>query len=166
MLVLSVWSEVQTVCIWSSWCHWFSKTPSPLASFKSRLVLPFLYRLTQAVLEKRSLNGYSSSSSNISSSPSCPPMLKWCNCNCFFVNKSNYKFSIFLLYLPCFNGYFPNEHGLSSPPSFPLHLFQKKTFGDKQRTGFYGVDTLLCHPINTKYWTKLSTGLWWPDIIY
>ena len=38
------------------------KTPSSLASFKSRLVLPFWYRLTQVVLEKRSLNGCSSSS--------------------------------------------------------------------------------------------------------
>jgi len=35
------------------------KTPSSLASFKSRLVLPFWYRLTQVVLEKRPLNGYS-----------------------------------------------------------------------------------------------------------
>jgi len=39
-------------------CH--PKTPSSLASFKSRLVLPFWYWLTQAVLEKRSLNGGSS----------------------------------------------------------------------------------------------------------
>ena len=31
------------------------KTPSSLASFKSRQVLPFWYRLTQAVLEKRPL---------------------------------------------------------------------------------------------------------------
>jgi len=35
-----------------------------LASFKSRLVLPFWYRLTQVVLEKRPLNGCSSSSCN------------------------------------------------------------------------------------------------------
>ena len=35
------------------------KTPSSLASFKSRLVLPFWYRLTQVVLEKRPLNGCS-----------------------------------------------------------------------------------------------------------
>ena len=35
------------------------KTPSSLASFKSRLVLPFWYRLTQIVLEKRPLNGCS-----------------------------------------------------------------------------------------------------------
>jgi len=35
--------------------------PSSLASFKSRLVLPFWYRLTQVVLEKRPLNGCSSS---------------------------------------------------------------------------------------------------------
>jgi len=33
------------------------KTPSSLASFKSRLVLPFWYRLTQVVLDKRPLNG-------------------------------------------------------------------------------------------------------------
>jgi len=38
------------------------KTPLSLASFKSRLVLPFLYWLTQDVLEKTSLNGGSSSS--------------------------------------------------------------------------------------------------------
>jgi len=33
------------------------KTPLSLASFKSRLVLPFWYLLTQVVLEKRPLNG-------------------------------------------------------------------------------------------------------------
>ena len=43
---LSVWSEVQT-CIWPSYCHSLS-----LASVKSRLVLPFWYRLTWVVLEK------------------------------------------------------------------------------------------------------------------
>jgi len=37
-------------------------SPSSLASFKSRLVLSFWYRLTQVVLEKRLLNGCSSSS--------------------------------------------------------------------------------------------------------
>ena len=58
---LSVWNEVQTVCIWSSWCHWHPKTPSYLASFKARLFLPFWYRLTQVVLEKRPLNSCSSS---------------------------------------------------------------------------------------------------------
>ena len=36
------------------------QTPS-LSSFKSRLVLPLWYRLNQVVLEKRPLNGYSSS---------------------------------------------------------------------------------------------------------
>ena len=39
------------------------KTLSSLASFKSRLVLPFRYRLTQVVLEKRPVNGCSRSSS-------------------------------------------------------------------------------------------------------
>ena len=38
------------------------KTLSSLASFQSRLVLPFWYRLTQVVLEKRQLNGCCSSS--------------------------------------------------------------------------------------------------------
>ena len=48
---LSVWSEVQT-CIWPSWCHCLS-----FVSVKSRLVLPFWYRLTRVVLEKGPLNG-------------------------------------------------------------------------------------------------------------
>ena len=37
----SVWSEVQT-CMWPSWCHCHSLS---FASVKSRLVLPFWYRL-------------------------------------------------------------------------------------------------------------------------
>ena len=53
---LSVWSEVQT-CIWPSWCHCHSLSLAPV---KPRLVLPFWYRLTQVVLEKRLLNGCSS----------------------------------------------------------------------------------------------------------
>jgi len=44
------------------------KTQSSLASFKSRLVLPPWYRLTQVVLEKRPLNGCSSSNSSSSGS--------------------------------------------------------------------------------------------------
>ena len=60
----SVWSEVQIVCIWSSWCYCIPKTPSSLASFKSRLLLPFWYQLTQVVLEKRLLNRCNSSSSS------------------------------------------------------------------------------------------------------
>jgi len=49
---LSVWSEVQT-CTWPSWCHCHSLS---LASVKSRLVLPFWYRLTQVVPDKGPLN--------------------------------------------------------------------------------------------------------------
>ena len=48
---LSDWSEVQT-CIWPSWCHCHSLS---LASVKSRLVLPFWYRLTRVVSEKRAV---------------------------------------------------------------------------------------------------------------
>ena len=50
---LSVWSEVQT-CVWPSWCHCHSLS---LASVKSRLALPFWYRLTWVVPEKGPLNG-------------------------------------------------------------------------------------------------------------
>ena len=46
LALLSVWSEVQT-CIWSSWCHCYSLS---LASVKSRLVLPFWYRLSVFIL--------------------------------------------------------------------------------------------------------------------
>ena len=53
MAWLSVWSEVQT-CIWHSGCNCHSLSIAPV---KSRLVLPFWYRLTQVVLEKRPLNG-------------------------------------------------------------------------------------------------------------
>ena len=50
---LSVCSEVET-CIWPSWCHCHSLSH---ASVKSRLVLPFWYRLTRVVPEKGPLNG-------------------------------------------------------------------------------------------------------------
>jgi len=50
---LSAWSEVQT-CIWPSEFHCHSLS---LASVKSRLVLPFWYRLTWIVLDKGPLNG-------------------------------------------------------------------------------------------------------------
>ena len=59
---LSVWSEVQIVCVWSGWCHCHPKTPSYLASNKSRLVLPIWYQLTRLTWEKRPLNRCSSSS--------------------------------------------------------------------------------------------------------
>jgi len=48
-----VWSEVQT-CIRPSRCHFHSLS---LASVKSRLVLPFWYRLTRVVPEQGPLNG-------------------------------------------------------------------------------------------------------------
>ena len=41
-------------CMWPSWCHCHSLS---LASVKSRLVLPFWYRLTWVVPEKGPLNG-------------------------------------------------------------------------------------------------------------
>jgi len=59
---LSVWSEVQMICIWSSWCHCH---PIMSCSSKIQIGLPFWCRLTQVVVEKRPLNGCSSSSSSI-----------------------------------------------------------------------------------------------------
>ena len=50
---LSVWSEVQT-CIWPSWYHCRSLSLAPV---KSRLILPFWYRLTWVVPDKGPLNG-------------------------------------------------------------------------------------------------------------
>ena len=50
---LSVWSKVQT-CIWPSRCHCHSLSLAPV---KSRLVLPFWYRLNWVVPEKEPLNG-------------------------------------------------------------------------------------------------------------
>jgi len=61
---LSVWSKVQMVCIWSSWCHCHCIIS---CSSKIQNGLPFWCRLTQCVLEKRRLNGCSSSSSSSSS---------------------------------------------------------------------------------------------------
>ena len=51
----------------------YHKTPSWLASFKSRSVLPFWYWLNQVVMEKRPLNGCSSSSSIRQVTPMCTP---------------------------------------------------------------------------------------------
>ena len=56
LVFLSVWSEVQT-CIWPSWCYCHSLS---LASVKSRLVLPFWYRLTRVVPKEGPLNVCSS----------------------------------------------------------------------------------------------------------
>jgi len=61
---LSVFSEVQIICIWSSWCHCH---PIISCSSKTQNGLPFWFRLNsayQVVLEKRPLNGCSSSSSS------------------------------------------------------------------------------------------------------
>ena len=67
MAWLSVWSEVQMICIWSSWCHCY---PIIFCSSKIQNSLPFWCQLTQVVLEKRLLNGCSSSSSSSSNSSS------------------------------------------------------------------------------------------------
>jgi len=62
---LSVWSNVQMICIWSSWrhCH-------PIISCSSKIQngLPFWCRPTQVVQEKRPLNGCSSRTGRLYSS--------------------------------------------------------------------------------------------------
>ena len=75
-LLVGCWEEHPPCkhCVMRCWCGYLSgarcrlfayvladatasKTTSSLASFKSTLKLPFRYQLTQAVLEKRLLNG-------------------------------------------------------------------------------------------------------------
>ena len=50
---LSLWSVVQMICIWSSWCHCH---PTISCFSKMQNGLPFWCWLTQVVLEKRPLN--------------------------------------------------------------------------------------------------------------
>ena len=54
---LSVWSEVQIVCIWSSWCHCIPKPGHLLPHSNPDWFHISEYRLTQVVQEKRPLNG-------------------------------------------------------------------------------------------------------------
>jgi len=54
---LSVWSEVQMICVWSSSAD-ATATPSSIASLKSRMVLLLWCWLIQVALEKRPLNSY------------------------------------------------------------------------------------------------------------
>jgi len=58
---LSVWNEVQMICVWSSWCHCH-----PIISCSSKIQndLPFWCRLTQVVLEKRPLHRCSTSTTS------------------------------------------------------------------------------------------------------
>ena len=77
---LSVWSEVQT-CIWPSWCHCHLLSLAPV---KSRLVLPFWYRLTQVVLERRQLNGCSCSTLAPNTHPSDHSHLCSLKCHLIF----------------------------------------------------------------------------------
>ena len=54
---LSVWNEVQNVCMWSCRCYCHPKTASSLATVKSRMFLPFWYWFIQVVLENSLFNG-------------------------------------------------------------------------------------------------------------
>jgi len=50
---LSVWSKLQMVCIWSSWCHFH---PVICCFIKTQIALTLLVPAYQVVLEKRPLN--------------------------------------------------------------------------------------------------------------
>ena len=65
---LSVWSEVQMICIWFIWCHCH-----PISSCFSKIQngLSFCYRPTLVVLEKRPLNGCVCVFRNIKHVPVC-----------------------------------------------------------------------------------------------
>ena len=51
---LSIRSEMQIICIWSSWCYCH---PIISCLIQIQIGVPLLYRLTQTVLKKRLLNG-------------------------------------------------------------------------------------------------------------
>ena len=61
---LSIWSVVQMIYMCSSWCH-YHPIISCSSKIRNGIGLPFWCRFTQVVLEKRPLNGCSSSSSNL-----------------------------------------------------------------------------------------------------
>ena len=90
----SVWSEVQT-CIWPSWCHCHTLS---LAAVKSRLVLPFWYRLIRVVPEKGLLNG----------------CLSTISIYCLLVYIVCFSTYFFHLFLPYLSFCFENRHA-----SFP-----------------------------------------------
>ena len=71
LVSLSLWREVQIVCVWSSWCHCIPIPHHLLPHFNPVLLLPFWYRLTQVVLEKRPLNRCSSTNRNPNRSKRC-----------------------------------------------------------------------------------------------
>ena len=55
--MITCWCELQIVCIWSSLCNCIPKLHLLLPHLNPDWFLPFWYRLTQVVLEKRPLNG-------------------------------------------------------------------------------------------------------------
>ena len=99
---LSVWSEVQT-CIWPSGCHCHSLF---LASVKSRLVLPFWYRLTQVVPEKGPLNGYKKLNGCWSPLQAVTYTLKvvvskkWCKIDTLLLHTTNRKYHMAYRFVP------------------------------------------------------------------
>ena len=103
---LSVWSEVQTVCLWPSWSHCIPNAVHHLLPHLNRLVLTFWYCLTQVVLEKRPLNRCSSSSSSCS----CVVVFSGQIVVCYVLHTSKhtrflrFSFSVFPLFscrFPC-----------------------------------------------------------------
>jgi len=69
----SVWTEMPT-CIWPSWCYCHSLS---LTSVKSRLILPFWYRLTRVVLDKGLLNGCYNQKGHCAKFTKCERQFTW-----------------------------------------------------------------------------------------
>jgi len=82
----------------------YPQTPSSLASFKSRLVLPFWYRLTQVVLERRPFNGCCTSSSQHST------MLRSAIATLVF------SFTLFIMFV-LFYGHYVDQRALAGTSS-------------------------------------------------
>jgi len=103
--VKNEWNEVQMICVWSSWCHCH-----PIISRFSKIQngLPFWCRLTQVLLEKRPLNGCSSSSLSNYNSMTAYICRRFIPTAAFvvFVIYSYHELMMMMLFLSEFDGTF------------------------------------------------------------
>ena len=154
---LSVWSEVQT-CIQPSWCHCHTLS---LASVKSRLVLPFWYRLTRVVPDKGPFNG-------------CMYvcMLWSCYCNCFLIalrlsgqpahwRQQGHAGSKTLQQQIL---QFLTEHGIPATSTRELPLDQQ-LFNRCTVTRISTTVSRRQTPLTNSFWSSMQSGTWVPAVV-